>query len=100
MICFFFTLVTPSDRHEAGQAVPPYENAGKQFLANLTDHLEPLLAILRTDRGQDQMVVILEDAVAEGQRQIVLCLIGGILGGVEPVFHEKNILNIRSLRKC
>jgi hypothetical protein len=66
VICSFFTLVAPSHRDEAGQVAPPDENAGEQILPDDPDHLESLFAVDLTERGNDQVVVVLKNPIAKG----------------------------------
>ena len=65
MICSFFTVVTPSDRYEAGQLVPPREHASEQLLIHNTDHLEPLLPIFGPDRGHGHVIVVFKYPITE-----------------------------------
>jgi hypothetical protein len=75
LICFFFTLVAPSHRDETGQIVPPDEDAGEQPFPDEADHLEALLAVDLADGGDDQVVVVLENAAAE--RRVTACAFRG-----------------------
>jgi hypothetical protein len=87
MICSFFTVVTPSDRYEAGQFVPPSEHASEQLLIHNAYHLEPLLPIFGADRRDDQVVVIFKYPITERQRQLVGLEVDGILVGIETTSH-------------
>lgn len=57
-ICFFFTLVAPSHRDEAGQVAPPDENAGKQLLPDEPDRLESLFAVFASIHFRSQRLAI------------------------------------------
>jgi len=100
MIGSFFTCVAPSHGNETGQVVPPDENAGKQLVPHQTDHLELLLPVDLADRGEDQVILVLENAVAKGQRKLVLDLIDRILRGIDLSSMAARILESRSLYKA
>ncbi len=51
------------------------------FSPDEADHLEPFLPVDLADGGNNQVIVILENPIAKGQRQLVLLAVGRILRG-------------------
>jgi len=86
MICSLFTFVAPSHGNKAGQIVPPDKHTGEQLLAHDANHFVAILLILNADGGQDQVIIVLENTVAKGQRQFVLFLVGEVFCGVKPAY--------------
>jgi hypothetical protein len=82
MICFFFTLVAPSHRDEAGQVAPPNENASEQLLLDDPDHLEPFLAVDLADGGNYQVVVVLKNLVSKASGNWCFSQLAASLAGL------------------
>jgi hypothetical protein len=90
----FFTFVAPSHGDESGSITSPHKDTGEQLLSHGAHGLEAFFTITRTDRGNNQMIVVLENPVPEAQRQLVLLSIYGVFCRVESVFHAEQYTGI------
>lgn len=71
-----------------------------EFTLDPTHGLEAFLAVLRPDRGNDQVGFVFHDPVAERERQAMPFAVDRILAGIERLVHPFDIRRFRTSSKA